>query len=295
VGDVRGWLIHDSLKLKHDETFLIHYSCIHYSFRPLHDGTIDSTIITTMNITPCDIAAFCAHPDDMELNCGGTLALSAKQGWKTAAVDFTRGELSTRGTPENRDKEAAAAAGALGLSCRVNLGLPDGHLQDTDENRKQVVRALRLMRPRVVIAPPLEDHHADHVAVATILSRSVYLAGVAKYLPGLEPWRPHALLHYLGSRPAIPALVVNISSVFELRMEATRRYRSQFYQENSSEASTRISHPEFLQAIEGRARSFGAFIGAAFGEAYTVDEPVPVTDLVTLYSKEPWEQPRKNN
>lgn len=246
-----------------------------------------------MKIKPCDIAAFCAHPDDMELNCGGTLALSEKQGWRTGAVDFTRGELSTRGTPEDRQKEAAAASGVLGLSCRVNLDLPDGHLQDTDENRKQVVRVLRLMRPRVVIAPPLQDHHADHAAVGTILSHSVYLSGVAKYLPGLEPWRPRALLHYLGSRPAIPAVVVDISSVFELRMEATRCYRSQFYQSDSSEAPTRISHPEFLQGIEGKARTFGAFIGVTFGEAYTTEEPVPVTDLVTLYSKEPWEHPQE--
>src|SRR2546425_1204071 len=172
------------------------------------------------NITPCDIVAFTAHPDDMELNCGGTLALSARQGWKTCAVDFTRGELSTRGDPETRATEAEAAAKVLGLACRLNLGLPDGHLHDTDENRKTVVHLLRSLRPRVVLAPPLWDHHPDHVAVGTLLSMSYYLAGVAKYLPGEEPWRPSGLLHYHGSRAAIPSIVVDITSVYESRREA---------------------------------------------------------------------------
>jgi bacillithiol biosynthesis deacetylase BshB1 len=244
------------------------------------------------NMTPCDIVAFTAHPDDMELNCGGTLALSAKQGWKTCAVDFTRGELSTRGNPETRAKEAEAAAKVLGLTRRLNLGLPDGHLHDTDENRKTVVRLLRALRPSVVLAPPLEDHHPDHVAVGTLLSRSYYLAGVARYLPGDEPWRPHGILHYLGSRAAVPAIVVDVTSVYELRQEAIASYRSQFYREGSLERPTRISHPDFLPAIESRARAFGALIGATFGEAFTTEEPVPIQDLVSLYARKPWEAPK---
>ena len=169
---------------------------------------------------PCDIVAFTAHPDDMELNCSGTLALSASRGWRAGAVDFTRGELATRGTPEVRAEEALAAARLLGLACRVNLGFPDGHLHDTDENRKAVVRLLRRMRPRVVIAPPLSDHHAEHMAAAELVRNSLYLAGVARYLPGEGPWRPHALLHYLGSRAAVPTLVVDITSVYERRRSA---------------------------------------------------------------------------
>lgn len=247
------------------------------------------------NITPCDIVAFTAHPDDMELNCGGTLALAAKQGWKACAIDFTRGELSTRGNPEMRAKEAEASARALGLTCRSNLGLPDGHLHDTDENRKAVVRLLRLMRPRVVIAPPIVDHHPDHVAVGTLLSRSFYLSGVAKYLPGEEPWRPNGLLHYLGSRAAVPSLVVDITSVYDARREAILSYVSQFHREGSLERPTRISHPGFLPAIEGRARAFGALIGVTFGEAYTMEEPVPVRDLVSLYTLTPWAEPKEKS
>lgn len=249
---------------------------------------------------PCDIVAFTAHPDDVELNCSGTLAAAVAHGWKAGVVDFSRGELGTRGTPEIRTREAAAAAQALGLTCRINLGLPDGHLRDDDEARGLVVRLLRAMRPRVVISPPLVDHHADHMAVAETVSRSFYLAGVARYGvaraeatasdAGGEPWRPRALLHYTGSQIATPALVVDITDVYEARKKAILCFASQFYQEGSDELPTRIAHPDFFDALEGRARHYGALIGARYGEAYTMPEPVGVTDLVSLYDREAWKQ-----
>jgi len=238
--------------------------------------------------TRCDIVAFAAHPDDMELTCGGTLALTARQGWKAGAVDFTRGELSTRGTPEMRAAEAERAARVLGLACRINLDLPDGHLRDTDEVRGMVVRLLRVLRPKVVIAPPLEDHHPDHMAVAEVVSRSFDLAGVGKYAPPEQPWRPHVLLHYLGSRAAVPSLVVDVTSVFDVRNEAILCYRSQFHREDSTEPPTRISHPSFLDAIDGGCRRHGALIGVPYGEAFVSRTPVPVADLVSLYAMKPW-------
>ena len=244
-----------------------------------------------MEPLPCDIVAFAAHPDDAELTCGGTLALAVRQGWKAAVVDFTRGELSTRGTVEERRKEAAEAARVLGLTCRVNLELPDGHLHDSDENRKLVVRLLRKMRPRVVIAPPLLDHHPDHMAVARIIQRCFFLAGVEKYAEGDPPWKPHALLHYMGTAPAAPDLVVDVSSVHEVRMEAIRCYRSQFYREGADEPPTRISHPDFLTTVEGMSRRMGFFIGISFGEGFTSMAPVPVPDPVSLYFHAPWSQP----
>jgi len=245
----------------------------------------------------CDIVAFMAHPDDAELLCGGTLALSVARGSRAAVVDFTRGELGTRGSEEIRAAEAAAAARVLGLTCRVNLGLPDGHLHDGDEHRKAVVRLLRRMRPRVVLAPPCEDHHADHVAVATILERSVYLSGVARYVPELPPWRPHALLHAVGSRAAVPDLVVDVSSVIETRRAAIACFRSQFFRDDDDDDGdsaapprTRISHPEFLEWLDGALRRFGFLIGVSHGEAYTSAAPVPVTDPVALFDREPWEE-----
>lgn len=240
---------------------------------------------------PSDLVAFVAHPDDAEIHCGGTLALAAAQGWRAAIVDFTRGELSTRGTPERRAEEAAEAAAVLGLACRVQLGLPDGHVRDDDDARRQVVALLRRMRPRVVIAPPASDHHADHVAVAEIVSRSVYLAGVARYAPeadGPEPWRPRCLLHHVGTRPAIPDLVVDVSAVFEQRMRAMRCYRSQFHAPESDEKPTRVSHPEFLAWVEGALRRHGFLIGVSHGEAYTTPEPVPVTDVIRQLGADRW-------
>ena len=118
--------------------------------------------------TECDIVAFMAHPDDAELQCGGTLALAVARGSRAAVVDFSRGELATRGTPEDRDREAEAAALELGLSCRINMGLPDGRLEDSLDTRKEVVRLLRLLRPKVVIAPALRDHHPDHLSLIHI-------------------------------------------------------------------------------------------------------------------------------
>lgn len=241
-------------------------------------------------VQPCDIVAFAAHPDDVELNCAGTLALAVKQGYRAGVIDFCRGELGTRGTPEIRDQEAAAAAKVLGLTCRVNLRLRDGHLRDDDETRALVVRALRRMRPTVVIAPPLtNDHHADHMAVGGAVSRSFYLAGIAKYAPGEEAWRPHMLLHYCGSRLTAPSLVVDVSEVYDVRTQAALCYRSQFYQEGSMEPKTRIAHPDFLDALDARARHFGMSIGVKHGEAYMAPEPIPARDLVGLFAKTPWE------
>jgi bacillithiol biosynthesis deacetylase BshB1 len=243
----------------------------------------------------CDIVAFMAHPDDAELQCGGTLALAVARGSRAAVVDFSRGELATRGTPEQRDREAEAAARELGLCCRVNLGLPDGHIEDTHAARKEVVRLLRIMRPKVVIAPALSDHHPDHMAVAQIIDRSFYLAGIAKYLPELEPSRPNTLLHTMGTRPGVPSLVVDISEVYEIRKKAIACYGSQLHKEDSTEPRTRISHPEFNDWVEGGLRHFGFFIGASYGEGFTSPMPVPVSDPVKQYSVIPWKNLPEEN
>ncbi len=239
-----------------------------------------------------DLAVFTAHPDDAELCCGGLLILSAEQGWRTAVVDLTRGELGTLGSPELRAQEAEAASRILGLSLRRNLGLPDGRLFDTDENRRHIVRTVRELRPRLVIAPPGEDHHPDHLATSELVRRSFHLCGIGKYLPELEPWRPRGLLTYAGSRPFIPQLVVDISAVIERRMQAVRCYSSQFHQPGNPQPAdsspVRIAAPYFLDTLEGRLAYFGSLIGVPYGEAYSGELPLPVTDLVRLFEKEPW-------
>lgn len=237
---------------------------------------------------PSDLVVFAAHPDDAELCCGGLLLNTARSGRTAAVVDLTRGELGSLGTPERRAKEAEAAANALGLTQRINLGIPDGHVRDTDDNRKAVVRAVRQLRPQLIIAPPLDDHHPDHMGTAELLRQSFYLCGIRNYLPELPPHRPRALLHHMGTRPMNPQVVVDISEVIQERMAAVRCYKSQFGSPQSKDFPVRIASEKFLESIEATLKYFGSLIGVAFGEPYSSELPIPTADLVGLFDIEPW-------
>ena len=220
---------------------------------------------STSQEAPFDLVVFSAHPDDAELCCGGLLLLCAEQGRRTAVVDLTRGELGSLGTPEIREQEAGEAAGVLRLTKRCNLGVPDGHIRDTDENREQIVRVVQELRPTLVIAPPREDHHPDHMGLAELVRQSVYLCSVRKYLPASPPWRPKALLHHMGSRHQTPKFVVDISSVIDRRLEAVRCYRSQF--DSPQEGfPVRIASERFLDSIQASLAHYGSLIGVAYGE-----------------------------
>lgn len=246
----------------------------------------------TGELHPSDLVVFAAHPDDAELNCGGLLLVSRARGWRTAVVEMTRGELGTRGTPEIRKRECEAAAKVLGLTARLNLGLPDGGVRDTDEARRAVVRTIRSLRPRVVVAPPIrDDHHPDHLGTGELLQRSFYLTGVSKFVPELPPHKPRALVHYAGSRVERPTIIVDISSVVEGRREAILCHASQVGPPVPGEPETRIGHPEFLLAIEARLRRFGWMIGVRYGEAYTLETPLPAADLVGLFDPAPGVKP----
>lgn len=241
-----------------------------------------------MSENACDLVVFAAHPDDAELCCGGALALAAAQGRRTAVVDLTRGELGSLGDAETRATEASAAAQALGLTRRINLGFPDGGVRDTDSNRARVVEILRELRPQVVIAPPFEDHHPDHMGTADLVRQSFYLCGIRKFQPQSPPWKPKTLLHHWGSRPFSPQLVVDISAVFEQRMQAVRCYESQFGARQEEGFPLRIAAQGFLESIEATLKYFGSLIGVAYGEPYKSELPLPVSDLVGLFGVEPW-------
>ena len=236
----------------------------------------------------CDLLVFSAHPDDAELCCGGLLLVAAAQGWKTGVVDLTRGEAGSLGTPETRLSEARRAGDILGLAHRRNLGLPDGQVRDTDANRTMVVETVRELQPQVVVGPPREDHHPDHMATAELLRQSMFLCGVRKYAPGTSPWRPKALLQHFGSRAVAPQLVVDISDVFQQRMEAVRAYESQFGVDQPMDFPVRLASARFLNSIEAALAYYGSLIGVAYGEPYTSETPLPVRDLVGLFSNEPW-------
>ena len=237
---------------------------------------------------PCDLVVFSAHPDDAELTCGGLLLTAAAAGWRTGVVDFTRGESASLGTPETRAQEAREAAGKLGLALRRNLDLPDGRLDDSDAAREMVVRTVRELRPRVVLSPQLDDHHPDHMAVAEIVKRSFYLCGIKNYLPELPPYRPRALLRHLSLRPFRVDLVVDLSEFLERRMDAVRCYRSQFTGRQQDGFPVRVASKNFLDAVEASLRHYGSLIGAAAGEPFSLETPLPVRDLVGLYESDAW-------
>jgi len=240
-------------------------------------------------LEPCDLVVFAPHPDDAELTCGGLLLVARKKGWRTAVIEMTRGEMGTRGSPEIRERECRAAAEVLKLTCRMNLGLPDCGVRDSDEARRAVVRAIRETKPRIVVAPPeRDDHHPDHTGTGELVRKGFYLSGIRRYLPEAAPHRPRALVHYMGSRAERPALVVDVSDVIEERRKAVLCHASQVGPRAAGEAATRLSHPDFLEHVDGRLRHYGWMIGVRHGEAFTLDTPIPVSDLVGLFEIEPW-------
>lgn len=235
-----------------------------------------------------DLLALAAHPDDAELGCGGTLIRHIQAGLKTGVVDLTRGELGTRGTPQQRAEEAAASARVMGLAVRANLGLPDGFFQNSEAHQLKVVAAIRTYRPDIVLANAVYDRHPDHGKGADIAYTSCFLAGLAKVVTHdaegkpQEPWRPKALYHYIQSQLIQPDFVVDISDTWEKKMESIRAYKSQFFDPSSKEPVTYISTPEFLRMLESRAIEMGHAIGVKYGEGFVTRRWMGVRSLTDL-------------
>ncbi|HYE95622.1 MAG TPA: bacillithiol biosynthesis deacetylase BshB1 [Rubricoccaceae bacterium] len=242
---------------------------------------------------PLDVLCFAAHPDDVELCAGGTVATLAQQGYRVGVVDLTRGEMGTRGTPAIRDEEAAEASRILGLVARENLGLPDGHLENTPENRRQVIAPLRRYRPRLVLVGALEDRHPDHGNAARLVLDALFQGGLRRIETAEpdgtphEPWRPAHVLHYMHAIPFEPTFVVDVTDVWETRMAALRAFRSQFDPDYETDApGTFISDPAFFAWVEARARHYGYRIGATYGEPLLYHHgPVGVTDLMQTLAR----------
>ncbi len=243
-----------------------------------------------------DVLAFGAHPDDVELSCGGTICLLVKQGYRVGIVDFTRGELGSRGTPELRAQETAEASRILGVHVRENLGIPDGQIASTEEHRNKVIRALRTYRPHILLVNAPECRHPDHCHASKLAIEACFYAGLRRIetydTEGnlQEPWRPAHVLHYVQAVPLTPTLVVDVSQVWECRIRALRAYRSQFfheeYQSGEEEPQTFISQPEFWHWIEARARSYGYLIGATYAEPFVYHHPpFGVEDLVATFRR----------
>ena len=235
-----------------------------------------------------DILVLAAHPDDAELGCGGTIAKHVKMGHKVGVVDFTRGELGTRGTIETRTAEAAESSKILGLAARENLGLPDGFFKNDIDHQLEVIRAIRSYRPEVVIANAVYDRHSDHGKGAALAHDACFLSGLAKISTrdstGKEqaPWRPKALYHYIQSVFIEPDFVVDITDNWDVKVQSVKAYKTQFFDPSSNEPSTYISSPEFLKMVEARAIELGHAIGVKYGEGFTVRRYPGVKSLLDL-------------
>lgn len=236
---------------------------------------------------PLDVLAIAAHPDDVELSVGGTLLKLAALGYRTGALDLTRGEAGTRGTPEQRATEAARAAEILGLAVRENLDLGDAHIWVNEESRVKLVRVLRRLRPRLIFAQHWADPHPDHAHGAELVREACHIAGLAKYdaAGAQERWRPACVAHYLFPRTVVPTFIVDISAEADRKWTAIRAHASQFFNPVSNEPQSRVSTAGFMREVEARDRYFGALIGVEHGEAFFVREALNVDDPVALLTR----------
>ncbi|UYZ64134.1 bacillithiol biosynthesis deacetylase BshB1 [Hymenobacter weizhouensis] len=235
-----------------------------------------------------DILALGAHPDDVEMSCAGTLLAAAAAGKRIGIVDFTRGELGTRGTAETRAQEAEAASRILGLSARENLGLPDGFFRNDREHQLPLITALRRYQPDVVLCNATADRHPDHGRGAQLATDACFLSGLRRIETHghdgqpQEPWRPRAVYHYIQDRQLPADFVVDITAHWLKKWEAIRAYKTQFYDPESTEPTTYLSSPEFSKFMEARAREFGHLIGVEFGEGFTRQRPLGVREVTEL-------------
>lgn len=234
-----------------------------------------------------DILVLAVHPDDAELGCSGTILSHIAAGKKVGIVDFTRGELGTRGTAETRDIEAADSAKILGLHARENLKFKDAFFVNDEHHRLEVIRMIRKYQPEIVLSNALEDRHPDHGRAGDLANDSCFLAGLVKiktYQDGIEQeaWRPRLLLQYIQDHYIRPDIIIDITPYMETKLKSIQAFKTQFFNPELDEPSTYISSPEFFESVIGRAREFGKSIGATYGEGFTSRKLLGVDNLFDL-------------
>src|SRR5699024_1051343 len=242
-----------------------------------------------------DILALAAHPDDTELCCGGTLAALTNQNKKIGVVDFTRGEMGTRGTPKERLQEAQEAAGIVGLSARENLGFPDTQIKNTRENQLAIIQKVRKYRPHICLVGAPSDRHPDHGQATQLALDAIFYSGLTKVETQDEKhkpqkrWRPSHILHYMQDRPFKPDIIFDISDTFETKKKAVMAFDTQFnVAEPNEQPESYISGTTFFKGIEARARHYGHLIGATYGEPFKYyNGPIPQSSFDTFFETEP--------
>jgi len=231
-----------------------------------------------------DILAFGAHPDDVELGCGGTIAKLISEGKKCAIIDLTKGELGTRGTDETRREEAEESARILGISARENLGMKDGFLVNSEEYQLEIVKIIRKYRPEIVLANAIDDRHPDHAKAAKLVSDACFLAGLRKVETLIdgdiqEVWRPKQIFHYIQWKDIKPEFVIDISEHLEKKLEACMAFKTQFYDPKSTEPETPITSKDFYESLTYRAQDLGRLSGVTYAEGFTTEKLIAMKNF----------------
>jgi bacillithiol biosynthesis deacetylase BshB1 len=234
-----------------------------------------------------DILALAAHPDDVELSSSGTLLKAILKGKRAGIIDFTRGELGTRGTPEIREQEANDSAKILGLSARENLGFRDGFFKNDEEHQLAVIKMIRKYRPEIVLANAYNDRHSDHGRASQLSKEACFLSGLKNVITSFdgvdqEAWRPKVVYHYIQSIPSQPDFIVDVTEVWDQKLASIKAFASQFFDPNNQSPNTYISSPEFMKMVEARAIHYGHEIGVKYGEGFNTERMTGVGDVFDL-------------
>ncbi len=227
-----------------------------------------------------DVLCMMAHRDDAELLCGGTLIKLKDQGYSVGIVDFSQGEMGTRGSPEEREREAACATEIMGVDARINLEFPDAHIENSVENRRRVVKTIREYRPRLIITHDLNNRNPDHTHTSMLVKESSFTSGLEKYDTGQSPYRQNKIIYTMEYFESEPTIIVDITAQYERKMHAVSCYRSQTYNHEYKGSPTYIASNRFLTELETRFRYYGSKIHSDFGEAFLMDTPVEIDDVV---------------
>jgi len=234
-----------------------------------------------------DILVLAVHPDDAELGCSGTILKHIALGRKVGIVDFTRGELGTRGTAETRDEEAAESAKILGLHARENLRFKDAFFKNDEEHQREVIRMIRKYQPELILSNSLHDRHPDHGRAGDLANDASFLSGLAKIKTQhdgkeQEPWRPRMIFQYIQDQYIRPDIIIDITPHIQTKIESIKAFKTQFYNPELDGPATYISSPEFFESVIGRAREFGKSIGTTYAEGFTSRKLLGVNDLFEL-------------
>ena len=234
-----------------------------------------------------DILAFGAHPDDVELGCGGTLAKEISNGKKVGIIDLTAGELGTRGSAELRTLEANEASKILGLKTRENLNFKDGFFKNDENHQIKVIQVIRKYQPEIILCNALDDRHIDHPKASKLVSDSSFLSGLVKIDTSLngekqQPWRPKSVYHYIQWKNLSPDFVVDVSGFIEKKISAINAYKSQFYNPESNEPETLISKKNFIDNVINKSADLGRLIGVDYAEGFNTQRLLGVSSLNDL-------------